>query len=135
MHYGNPTQGHRKPNVILPKEKPKKTAENRVETTAEKIKRVLKETAGTMSGRGTGTDKSKVDRGQQFANYLRSIDWLESKRISLKRGLVRDPGEQLVAQSGQISGVRTTKMSDIMDNYHAKALRLAQAKYYQKQVG
>ena len=88
-----------------------------------------------MSGKGTGTGKSKVDRGQQFANYLRSIDWLESKRISLKRGLVRDPGEQLVARAGQIGGVKTTRMSSIMDKYHAKALRMAQAKYYQKSVG
>ena len=117
--------------MILPKKKPKKTAENRVETKWEKFKRVLAETTGTFSGKGG--DKS--DRGAQFRNYLAMIDRLESKRISLRRGLVRDPGEKLVAQAGRLGGVKTTRMSTIMDKYHAKALRMAQAKYYQKQLG
>jgi len=117
--------------MILPKKKPKKTAENRVETKWEKFKRVLAETTGKFSGKGG----DKVDRGAQFRNYLAMIDSLESKRISLKSGLVRDPGEQLVAQAGRLGGVKTTRMSAIMDKYHAKALRMAQAKYYQKQLG
>ena len=41
----------------------------------------------------------------------------------------------LKATSGRLSGPKTTQMSTIMDQYHDKALRLAQAKYYQKSVG
>jgi len=119
--------------MILPRKKPKEK-----ETAWEKFKRILAETSGTFSGKSgdkVGKGRSKVDRGAQFRNYLAMIDSLESKRISLKSGLVRDPGEQLVAQAGRLGGVKTTRMSTIMDKYHAKALRMAQAKYYQKQLG
>ena len=73
------------------------------------------------------------NRSKQFANYLSMMDRYSTKRISLKRSMVR-LGD-LKATSGRLSGPKTTKMSTIMDNYHAKALRLAQAKYYQKSVG
>ena len=77
--------------------------------------------------------KSTEDRSKQFANYLSMMDRYSTKRISLKRSMVR-LGD-LKATSGRLSGPKTTKMSTIMDSYHAKALRLAQAKYYQKSVG
>jgi len=110
--------------MILPKRKPKKK-----ETTKEKIIRVLQETAGTMSG--VGPDK-RVDRASQFKRYMDTIDNLKNTRVRL-------PGRvelgNLEARSGKIGSARTTKMTDIMDKYHDKALRMAQAKYYQKQLG
>ena len=44
-----------------------------------------------------------------------------------------------VTVGGTVAGAangtaNTTKMSTILDRYHDRALRLAQAKYYQKQV-
>ena len=77
--------------------------------------------------------KSQEDRSKQFANYLSMMDRYSTKRISLKRSMVQ-LGD-LKATSGRLSGPKTTKMSTIMDQYHDKALRLAQAKYYQKSVG
>ena len=77
--------------------------------------------------------ESKEDRSKQFANYLSMMDRYSTKRISLKRSMVQ-LGD-LKATSGRLSGPKTTKMSTIMDQYHDKALRLAQAKYYQKSVG
>ena len=77
--------------------------------------------------------KSQEDRSKQFANYLTMMDRNSAKRISLKRSMVQ-LGD-LKATSGRLSGPKTTKMSTIMDQYHDKALRLAQAKYYQKSVG
>jgi len=78
--------------------------------------------------------ENKVDRSAQFANYLNMVDSYSKKRISLKGSMV-GLGD-LKARSGRISSTpNVTKMSTIMDQYHDKALRLAQAKYYQKQVG
>ena len=72
-------------------------------------------------------------RSKQFANYLSMIDRYSKKGVSLKRSMVQ-LGD-LKATSGRLSGPKTTKMSTIMDQYHDKALRLAQAKYYQKSGG
>ena len=77
--------------------------------------------------------QSQEDRSKQFANYLTMMDRNSAKRISLKRSMVQ-LGD-LKATSGRLSGPKTTQMSTIMDKYHDKALRLAQAKYYQKSVG
>ena len=77
--------------------------------------------------------KSQEDRSKQFANYLSMMDRYSTKRISLKGSMVQ-LGD-LKATSGRLSGPKTTQMSTIMDQYHDKALRLAQAKYYQKSVG
>ena len=130
MHYGNPEQGHypkHKRKIILPKKKPKEK-----ETAIEKSKRATKAMLGIKNG--------KVDRQAQFANYLRLIDRLSKKRINLAKGLVRDPGEKLTAVSGQIGTVgrnvagTSISMSKILDQYHDRALRLAQAKYYQRQA-
>ena len=76
---------------------------------------------------------SQENRSKQFANYLSMIDAYSKKRVSLKGSMVQLGN--LKATSGRLSGPKTTKMSTIMDNYHDKALRLAQAKYYQKSVG
>ena len=76
---------------------------------------------------------NQEDRSKQFANYLSMMDRYSTKRISLKGSMVQ-LGD-LKATSGRLSGPKTTKMSTIMNQYHDKALRLAQAKYYQKSVG
>tara|TARA_B100000029_G_scaffold452466_1_gene477686 strand:+ start:935 stop:1270 length:336 start_codon:yes stop_codon:yes gene_type:complete len=109
--------------VIIPKKKPKKTKENTVDNRS-----IWKKIASKFSG---GTE---VDRSKQFADYLSWIDQLENRKMSL-RGRVRDPGTDLNFRSGRVTTANTTKMSTILDRYHDRALRLAQAKYYQKQVG
>jgi len=76
---------------------------------------------------------NEVNRSKQFANYLSMIDAYSKKRVSLKGSMVQLGN--LKATSGRLTGPKTTKMSTIMDSYHDKALRLAQAKYYQKSVG
>ena len=79
--------------------------------------------------------ESKQDRGQQFANYLNMMDSLESKKFYSRRGRVENPGTNLRFTAGTVRSPSTTKMSTVLDKYHAKALRLAQAKYYAKQTG
>ena len=78
---------------------------------------------------------NKQDRSAQFANYLNMIDSLESKKFISRRGRVANPGTDLNFQAGKVRSASTTKMSTVLDKYHAKALRLAQAKYYAKQTG
>ena len=96
------------------------------------IGQILKETAGVFAGRlGKGPDKA-VDRASQFRMYMDTIDKLKSARADLPG---RIPLGNLEAKSGKIGSARTTRMTDILDKYHDKALRMAQAKYYQKQLG
>ena len=63
------------------------------------------------------------------------FDSLENKKFYSRRGRVENPGTDLNFRSGRVNTANTTKMSTILDRYHDRALRLAQAKYYQKQVG
>ena len=72
-------------------------------------------------------------RSEQFANYLSMVDRYSKKRVSLKGSMVSLGN--LEARSGRGRMPSVTQMSTIMDKYHDKALRLAQAKYYQKSVG
>jgi len=65
--------------------------------------------------------------------YMDTIDKLKNIRVSFQKSKV-ELGP-LTASAGKAGSPRVTKMSTIMDNYHNKALRMAQAKYYQKQVG
>ena len=108
---------------------PRKT--KRIKTKEKKSAwKIAKETAGIFAGKG---EKGKVDRGQQFANYLKTIDRLSFQNYRIRRGRVQEG--PLTAKAGSAGGVKVTKMDTIMDRYHDKALRLAQAKYYQKSVG
>jgi len=75
----------------------------------------------------------KKDRAAQFANYLDMVDKYSRKRVSLKGNMVSLGNPNV--RAGRLKNVGTTKMSTIMARYHDRALRLAQAKYYQKQVG
>ena len=77
---------------------------------------------------------NKKNRSAQFTNYLSMVDRYSKKRVSLKGSMVGLGN--LEARSGRVSSTpNVTKMSTILDKYHDRALRLAQAKYYQKQVG
>lgn len=75
----------------------------------------------------------KKDRAAQFANYLDMVDKYSRKRVSLKGNMVSLGNPNV--RAGRLQKVGATKMSTIMSRYHDRALRLAQAKYYQKQVG
>ena len=76
---------------------------------------------------------NKPDRSAQFRNYLTMIDRLSNKRVSLKNSMVATAPQPARAGTGR--RVATTDMKAVMDKYHQKALRLAQYKYYAKQVG
>ena len=76
---------------------------------------------------------NKKTRAEQFANYLNMVDSYSKKRVSLKGSMVQLGN--LKASAGRGSMPNLTKMSTVMNKYHHKAFRLAQAKYYQKQVG
>ena len=81
----------------------------------------------------TNLKNSKEDRAAQFTNYLNMVDKYSKKRVSLKGSMVSLGNPNARAGSGTMP--KATKMSTIMSRYHDRALRLAQAKYYQKQVG
>jgi hypothetical protein len=77
-------------------------------------------------------------RQQQFANYMATIDRLKKNKIRLSGGF------RLGTTTGSPTGaIRTVgrnvpntamSFSKTLDEYRARALRLAQAKYYQRQV-
>ena len=79
-------------------------------------------------------DKNKPE---QYANYLKTIDRLAKVRARLPG---RIPGTISNYTSGKISTVGRNvtntgvSMSRILQSYQDRALRIAQAKYYQKQA-
>ena len=80
-------------------------------------------------------ESRKQSKGVQFKNYLNMIDSLENKKFISRRGRVENPGTNLRFTSSKTRAPGITKMSQVLNKYHDKALRLAQAKYYAKQVG
>jgi len=116
-----------------PKHYPKKTTKEPKKTT-KKIDILRKATKALLGIDNGKTKKPKVNRQTQYAQYLDIIDRLNMRKFELG-GRVRDPGTILQFASGTGKRVATTQMSTIMDRYHEKALRMAQAKYYAKQVG
>ena len=77
-------------------------------------------------------------RQQQFANYMATIDRLKKNKVRLS-GQFR-LGTNTASPSGRITTVgrnvpnTSVSFSKTLDEYRARALRLAQAKYYQRQV-
>ena len=77
------------------------------------------------------------DKPQQYANYLKTIDRLAKVRARLPG---RIPGTISNYTSGKISTVGRNvtntgvSMSRILQSYQDRALRIAQAKYYQRQA-
>lgn len=123
MTHISETQGH----TSITKRKTKKEKK-----TSKKID-ILREATKGLLGIDNGT-KPRVNRQTQHAQYLDIIDRLNMRKFELS-GRVRDPGTMLRFVPGTGKRVSTTQMSTIMNRYHEKALRMAQAKYYQKQVG
>jgi|TARA_R100000084_G_scaffold106521_1_gene64935 rhamnose utilization protein RhaD (predicted bifunctional aldolase and dehydrogenase) len=75
---------------------------------------------------------------KSYQNYMETIDRLESKKMSFRGA--RMPiatGSGLFTRPNRptLSDVREAKLSDILDKHRSRALALAQAKYYAKQVG
>ena len=77
-------------------------------------------------------------RQQQFANYMATIDRLRKNKARLSGGFRL--GTNTASPVNRIGTVGRTvpntamSFSKTLDAYRARALRLAQAKYYQKQV-
>ena len=121
-----------RPSGKNPHDETYKAGKKKKETWVSRGKRATKAMLGITNG--------KVDRGAQFRNYLAMIDRLSKKRVNLARGFVADPGEKLTATAGRIDTVgrnvpgTSVSMGKILDQYHDRALRLAQAKYYQRQA-
>jgi hypothetical protein len=114
---------------------PEKDPKTLPKKTTKKID-ILRKATKALLGIDNGKTKKpgRVDRQTQFSNYLSMIDRLNMRKFELG-GRVRDPGTILQFASRAGKRVATTQMSTIMDRYHEKALRMAQAKYYAKQVG
>ena len=88
----------------------------------------------------TAIGKTQREKGylKSYQNYMETIDRLENKKMSF--GKARMPistGRGLFARPGTVSlaDVKEIKLSDILDKHRSRALALAQAKYYAKQVG
>ena len=78
------------------------------------------------------------DRQKQFANYMATIDRLRKNKIRLSGQYAL--GTNTRSPTGAVSTVgrnipnTAMSFSKTLDEYRARALRLAQAKYYQRQV-
>ena len=78
------------------------------------------------------------NRQKQFSNYMATIDRLRKNKVRLS-GQFR-LGTTTSSPAGRVTRVGTNVLntsesfSKTLDEYRARALRLAQAKYYQRQV-
>jgi len=77
--------------------------------------------------------KNRLTRAAQFANYLAMVDKYKKKGINLRNNMVSLGNPDARAGTGRLP--TTTKLSTILNRYHNTALRIAQAKYYQKHTG
>ena len=76
-------------------------------------------------------------RSDQYANYLATIDRLAKVRANLPGRISRTTSNYASAKIGSVGrNVPNTSvsMSRILEQYQDRALRIAQAKYYQKQA-
>ena len=88
----------------------------------------------------TAIGKSQREKGylKSYQNYMETIDRLENKKMSFARARMPiSTGRGLFARPGiaSLADVKEVKLSDILDKHRSRALALAQAKYYAKQVG
>ena len=78
-------------------------------------------------------------RQKQFANYMNTIERLRNRKVRLSGKYAL--GTDTRSSTGRISTVgrnvpnTAVSLQKVLDEYRARALRLAQAKYYQKQLG
>ena len=82
---------------------------------------------------------AKDYRQKQFANYMNTIERLRNRKVRLSGKYAI--GTDTRSPTGRISTVgrnvpnTAVSLQKVLDEYRARALRLAQAKYYQKQLG
>ena len=78
------------------------------------------------------------NRQKQFANYMATIDRLRKNKINLsgkfRLGTTTASPTRTISTVGRTVPNTSVSFSKTLDEYRARALRLAQAKYYQKQV-
>ena len=82
---------------------------------------------------------AKDYRQKQFANYMNTIERLRNRKVRLSGSYAL--GTNTRSPTGTISTVgrnvpnTAVSLQKVLDEYRTRALRLAQAKYYQKQLG
>ena len=85
--------------------------------------------------------KNKDDyRQKQFENYLNTIDRLRGTRVRLPGAVRAGLGTRTDSPTGRVQTVgrnipnSAIQLNDILSKYQNRFLKLAQAKYYQRQV-
>ena len=77
-------------------------------------------------------------RQKQFANYMATIDRLRKNKVRLsgqfRLGTTTASPTRTISTVGRNVPNTAMSFSKTLDEYRARALRLAQAKYYQRQV-
>ena len=77
-------------------------------------------------------------RQKQFANYMATIDRLRKNKVKLsgqfRLGTTTASPVNRITTVGRNVPNTSVSFSKTLDEYRARALRLAQAKYYQRQV-
>ena len=80
----------------------------------------------------------RESRQKQFANYMATIDRLRKNKVRLsgqfRLGTTTASPTRTISTVGRNVPNTAMSFSKTLDEYRARALRLAQAKYYQKQV-
>ena len=88
--------------------------------------------------RTLGRDQ-KDYRQKQFANYMNTIERLRNRKVRLSGKYAI--GTDTRSPTGNVQTVgrnipnTAVSLQKVLDEYRSRALRLAQAKYYQKQLG
>ena len=86
-----------------------------------------------------GKDKDDY-RQKQFENYLNTIDRLRKTRVRLPGKVRSGLGTRTDSPTGRVQTVgrnipnSAIQLNDILSKYQNRFLKLAQAKYYQRQV-
>ena len=93
----------------------------------------------TAGKRMFGKDKDNY-RQKQYENYLKTIDRLQGTRVRLPGSVRAGLGTRTDSPTGTIRRVglnvpdSAIALNDILSKYQNRFLKLAQAKYYQRQV-
>ena len=86
-----------------------------------------------------GKDKDDY-RQKQYENYLKTIDRLRGTRVRLPGAVRAGLGTRTDSPTGRVQTVgrnipnSAIQLNDILSKYQNRFLKLAQAKYYQRQV-
>ena len=93
----------------------------------------------TAGKRMFGKDKDNY-RQKQYENYLKTIDRLQGTRVRLPGSVRAGLGTRTDSPTGRVQTVgrnipnSAIQLNDILSKYQNRFLKLAQAKYYQRQV-